>query len=500
MPAADTPVTTDPLPLPSRVAGVALGTIGLVVLGDHLILTAEPGIGWFVFAVAIALVIGALAVFRGRQRAALTVLGIVMIGALPLAEAPSLPGLATGSLALGLVALLAARLLPSKLGDLPGVLLRYGVMGPFRLVSDALTMRVGGMQSGLMRSLLRQLVGWLVPIIFLAIFVWLFVAANPVLDMVASQVRLGEFVFPEPARMLAWAILAAAIWALLRPRLLRWVNSRPAAPVVAAEGLLFGHAAILRSLVIFNVVFAIQTVMDITYLWGGVALPAGMTHADYAHRGAFPLIATALLAAAFVLAAMRRGGAGERSPLIRALVYAWIAQNVMLCISAILRLDLYVEVYSLTELRLAAGIWMGLVAVGLVLILLRIALRQSNGWLIATNCISLAVTLWACAWIDVSAVIARFNIEHSKEVSGSGVTLDLDYLRELGPGVIPALDAYVAGVGRGSAAQGLRDELAFTARNDADHDWRGWTWRQQRLLDYLDSTPRNDNNTVTRSY
>ena len=62
----------------------------------------------------------------------------------------------------------------------------------------------------------------------------------------------------------------------------------------------------------FNALFAVQTVLDLTYLWGGVALPDGMTYATYAHRGAYPLIVTALLAAGFVLvddAAGQRHGA-----------------------------------------------------------------------------------------------------------------------------------------------------------------------------------------------
>ena len=61
----------------------------------------------------------------------------------------------------------------------------------------------------------------------------------------------------------------------------------------------------MRSLVLFNLLFAVQTVMDVHYLWRGAALPDGMTYATYAHRGAYPLIVTALLAAGFVLVAMR---------------------------------------------------------------------------------------------------------------------------------------------------------------------------------------------------
>lgn len=491
---ADTGTTTD-FPVSGRAIGPLLAIVALVVMADHLVLTATPGLGWFVFAMAVALAIAAMAFARGRTRASMLVLGLVAIAALPLVEAPSLPGLAVTALALGIAALLASRLLPSSLGAIPAILMRYAALAPLRLISDALAARMSGSQPGLGRLLVRKLIGWLVPLGFLVVFLWLFVVANPVFDLAASQLNLGQLTFPEPWRLAAWLAFAVAIWPLLRPRLLRWAGrARAVAPIEAAESLLFGRTAILRSLVIFNAVFAIQTLMDMAYLWGGVALPDGMTHADYAHRGALPLIVTALLAAAFVLAAMRPNGPGERSVLIRGLVYAWIGQNILLCVSAILRLDLYVEAYSLTELRVAAGIWMGLVAIGLLLILLRIALRQSNSWLVATNLISLVATLWICAWIDFPAVIARFNIEHSREISGSGVALDINYLRELGPTVIPALDEYLAAVEGPGRAQLARQQLATTAAQAEAKDWRGWTWRQHRLSAYLDSAAGNDNN------
>ena len=94
------------------------------------------------------------------------------------------------------------------------------------------------------------------------------------------------------------------------------------------------------------------------------------------HRGAYPLIVTALLAAAFVLVAMRPGArrSAPADPLARS--FSVVAQNVLLVISSILRLDLYVEIYSLTYWRVAAFIWMMLVAIGLLLIVARIALGR----------------------------------------------------------------------------------------------------------------------------
>ena len=174
-------------------------------------------------------------------------------------------------------------------------------------------------------------------------------------------------------------------------------TAAPEQEVTASRFDFFGAATILRSLLLFNLLFAVQTILDMAYLWGNVTLPADISYASYAHRGAYPLIVTALLAAGFVLIAMKPGGAAERSKVIRPLVYLWVAQNVLLVASSILRLDLYVQIYLLTWWRIAAFVWMVLVAFGLILIVARIALNRSDEWLIRANLVTLTATLYVCS-------------------------------------------------------------------------------------------------------
>src|SRR5262249_48111002 len=122
----------------------------------------------------------------------------------------------------------------------------------------------------------------------------------------------------------------------------------------------------------------------------------------------------------------------------------WIGQNVWLVISSILRLKLYVEAYGLSEMRIAAGVWMGLVAVGLLLIVARIVLDRTNRWLVMANLTALMLTLWGVAFVNIPATIAAFNVEHCEEVTGnSGVPLDEYYMGDLGPQAIPALDEFL---------------------------------------------------------
>lgn len=488
---------TSPTSFMSEKAGgpVAAGalTVLLVLASDLLLFDVEPGINLFVAAMLISIALMLFAARRGRLGRGVLGAATTLVFALPLIEAPSLLGLALAGLGLALAALMSMRLVPRRLEQLPTTVMRLLLPAPITLARDAASLgRVARQHSW--QASLRGLLAWVMPLGLGVVFILLFAAANPLIEMALATLRVDSALnLLNPVRIVFWLIMAAGIWALLRPRLLRWQKIRRETSLFAPrETAWFGHAAVIRALAVFNALFAVETALDLAFLWGGMELPTSMSHAEYAHRGAYPLVFTALLAGAFVLVAMRRDGPGQKSRLIRALVYAFIAQNVLLCLSAMLRLKLYVEVYSLTELRLAAGIWMGLVAAGLVFISLRIWWRKSNTWLVALNVVALVFVLHGAALVDFSAVIARFNVEHSLEVSGEGLALDFDYLEELGPTVIPALDVFIASLGPKQAAW----EKAHNLRAKLDHDfrrpspeWRSWSWRAHRLAEYLTPDP-----------
>lgn len=349
------------------------------------------------------------------------------------------------------------------------------------------------------------LVVWLVPLAFGAVFLLLFASANPLIEHVFVRIDIRALLAHiSVPRMGFWLLMFAFVWPFIffirRSTLVEFVGSQARAMISEAEPIalpdtLFGRAAILRSLIVFNILFAVQTGLDALYLWGGVALPAGMSYAAYAHRGAYPLIVTALLAAAFVIASMRPGSATEKSRLIRMLVFIWTAQNVLLVGSALLRLDLYVGTYSLTYWRLAAAIWMLLVGIGLVLIVARIALGRPNSWLVRMNLASLTLTLYTCCFINFPYIIATYNIAHSREVAGAGSPLDWCYLRTLGPQAIPAIDSYF----RRHAGEAESGTPRYTAvgwrQNETQkhltrmQDWRAWTYRDFQLASYLKRNP-----------
>ncbi|WP_037086260.1 DUF4173 domain-containing protein [Rhizobium sp. CF080] len=479
----------------ARGANRIAALLAVVAISDFLIFGQAPGLNLFLFAILVTVAILLSARRRMRPLTAALWLGLSAFASAPLVEAPSPMGIAVSLGMVMCIALVSARLVPQRLNGLPLILFRFILIVPLRLLQDFQKHLASRAERSSFAAVWRDLGIWMMPLILASIFLLLFAIANPLIEDALRSIDFAFLLqFMDLWRIGFWLAIAAFVWAMLRPRLKHRIFRRRAhGPAVDHIEIPFlTHASLLRSLILFNALFAMQTLLDLVYLWGGVDLPDGMSHAEYAHRGAYPLIATALLAAAFVLIAMRRSGPGDKSALIRGLVHAWIGQNILLCLSSILRLDLYVEAYSLTELRVAAGIWMGLVAAGLVLILLRIVLRQSNRWLIATNIAVLAGVLYLSAFTDFSAFIARFNVTHSLELSHEGVPLDIDYLSSLGPSAIPALDLYLSVLPYDTTekkrrALSIRQSLAYGFEHHPD-DWRSWNFRAERIEAYLRST------------
>jgi len=335
---------------------------------------------------------------------------------------------------------------------------------------------------------LHWLKNWCLPLASLGLFISLFSEANPMVSRWTDLIHINTLWNNLTiTRICFWVSVACVSWVMLRPRIPYRTSSHTPVQTHATSPLLnwlFSYDAVLRTLILCNGMFFFQTMTDMLYLWGGVSLPEGITYAAYAQRGAYPLIITALLAAGFVLIALRQHSATQHCVWIHRLIYAWIGQNILLVCSAMLRLRLYVDVYSLTHLRLIAFIWMALICAGLALIIIRMLKQYTNAWLIKWNLALACYALYGYSIADTNQIIAEFNVDHCYEVAGAAHTsIDLTYLASLDTSALPALhrlQPHLHNPALASYAKDIKRSFINTIQ-DTQNNWRTWTWRNYRL-------------------
>ena len=193
-------------------------------------------------------------------------------------------------LALGIGLLLTTHHERRGLGERAAALCDLYLVGPFRFFRDA----VGAFNLPALKS---GFAVWFIPVFLGGIFLFLLVSANPLLEKWIGVVDLGNTAaYIIPARLLFWAMALSIVWPFIhvRWRGKREVAARLAEAVAPAQEArsdrvdFFGVTTILRSLILFNLLFAVQTVLDVAYLWGDAKLPDDVSYASYAHRGAYP--------------------------------------------------------------------------------------------------------------------------------------------------------------------------------------------------------------------
>ncbi len=332
------------------------------------------------------------------------------------------------------------------------------------------------------------------PVILSGIFISLLAIANPIiLSWLSKAVSSWDISFSSFGQAIEhtfyWLSIALITWAFLRPKILKvrdkinyslhfddsW--SEP-------KNVFFNTKSLIISLSIFNLIFLVQTVLDLIYLWGGKALPSEFTYAEYAHRGAYPLIFTALIAGLFVMLVLKPNTERASNRLVRGLVYFWILQNILLVVSSIWRTGLYIETYMLTRMRVVALIWMFLVAIGLVFLLARVYLNKSNRWLVNVNAMSLLSVLYLSSFVNFNSFIADYNLKNCREFGGKGYYFDFYYVSNLGVAALPALAEFERKYpAKSKEFYFYRNSKTELQRKLADSlkDWRSWTMDRASL-------------------
>ncbi|HEY9373800.1 DUF4173 domain-containing protein [Streptomyces sp.] len=231
-------------------------------------------------------------------------------------------------------------------------------------------------------------------------------------------------------------------------------------------------------LVVLNLLFAAFNAVQLTVLFGGydkVLKETGLTYSAYARQGFWQLLTATLLTLVVIGLALRwapRSDARDRT-LVRTVLGALCVLTLVVVASALRRMELYVDAYGLTRLRIsveAMEIWLG------VVILLIMAAGVFGAKLLPRAvAVSAAAAVLGFGLISPDAIIAKSNVDRYERLG----KIDLDYLDGLSADAVPALDRLPEPM-RSCVLVGIDREL-----RSADDAWYATSWSRSRARDIL---------------
>ncbi|MEV6107191.1 DUF4173 domain-containing protein [Streptomyces sp. NPDC051940] len=467
------PLTPQPVRAATLIAAAVTGLLAALLLGD--------GIGANLLIVAVP---AAAAAFFAAQAAGRTVrpwallwaaggLGLLVV---PLLREAGWPvGLAmVAALAAGTCALVGGRSWYAV------------VLGPTGLFSAA-PASVAWLVDGIKRRAAvnrQRWVFWIrtvgiaagLLIVFGALFASADAAFADLLGSLVPDITLGD----SPWR--AFLFLLGAFGALAAARNAaapaRWDRIR------TKPGKARGRLEWALPLAVLNVLFAFFISVQLVVLFGGydtVLRETGLTYAQYARQGFWQLLwATVLVLVVIALAQRWAPRAGHRDRvLVRGVLGTLCALTLVVVASALRRMDLYVDAYGLTRLRIsvyAMEVWLGL-----VIVMIMAAGVFGARWLPRAVAGSAAAAVLAFGLVNPDGIIAEQNVARHERTS----KIDVDYLSRLSADAVPALDKLPEPL-RSCALAPIAEELGDGG------PWYATSLAERRARDILASRPLVD--------
>lgn len=460
----------------------AVGPVPAVVLGAVLasgiaasLLLAE-GLGPGLLLAVVPALLAAYAAARAAGRRLRPWTAFWALGCLALLAVPALRASAWPAVTALLAALLTGALALHGSRGWPGILL-----GPVGLL-DSAVLGVRWVWSGLRSRGEGRRERWLpvakavvVAVVLLALFGTLFASADAAFADLLSGLTPDISGMGGPVRFLLFVLGLVVAIAVARAAAApsRWdrIEVRPGKARSRVEWAL--------PLIVLNLLFAAFNAVQLAVLFGGyrkVLEATGLTYAEYARQGFWQLLWATLLTLAVIALALRwapRDGAGDRR-LVRVVLGTLCVLTLVVVASALRRMDLYVDAYGLTRLRLSvAGVELWL---GLVIVLIMAGGLFGARWLPRAVAGSAVAAVLAFGLMPPDGVIAEGNVTRY-ERDGK---IDLAYFQSLSADAVPALDR-LPEPRRSCALRGIARELAAAGRTP----WYATSLAERRAREIL---------------
>ncbi len=377
----------------------------------------------------------------------------------------------------------------------------YSVLsGPVFMIINLVRSEKGDNETGIKKSKLRSLT-YIIPGIFSIIFFFLYKSANPLFEKYTKELNLDFVSISWLFFTIGGFLVAYGIIKHQRIKEIdRWENNIPTAVSLPEEkpNRWDEKKAAVILFVLLNLMLAFINLLDLNYLYLGAGMPKGVTHKQFVHNGVGMLILSISLAIVLILYFFRgRLHFDDKNKLIKILVYAWIAQNLLMVVSTTIRNNMYVSDALLTYKRIGVYYWLLMAAVGLVTTFIMIRHARSGWYLFKTNSWIAYFVLVLSGCIDWDKFIGSYNVSHSTLMA----SLDKKYLLAVSEANLPELykikeepgfnvDSsyhYMSGYYSQPNTQLLDRKLYRYLSEMQEDSWKSFSYRKERILKELNA-------------
>ncbi|MDR2166244.1 MAG: DUF4173 domain-containing protein [Clostridiales bacterium] len=249
---------------------------------------------------------------------------------------------------------------------------------------------------------LRVLIGAGVAVVVMAVIIPLLMGADQVFNHYISRIfanfNIRSLLFHLTVIIIAFGLFYSFLWNIgMGENKIRRIPEKFAIdPVISG--------IVLGSVILIYILFCI---IQFTYLFAGAGLPAGLTYAEYARAGFAQTVAVCAINLLIFGIFLRFGPKEAGRKFLRALLMALLALTVVMLISGAVRLNLYIEVFGMTWLRLLSAWFILYMAATVALCAIRLFWKRLPVLVLA----ALLLLIWyvALGYLNPDAFIAWFN-------------------------------------------------------------------------------------------
>lgn len=334
---------------------------------------------------------------------------------------------------------------------------------------------------------MKVLIGVVISLPLLLVVLSLLAEADVVFDHYLREIPLMLFdlEFIEGSFRLILILLVsfgtfAYLWSLIAPREEKVEIPNP----VPQEKWSWDGIILVTILVIINLVYAVFTYIQISYLFSGAqtVLPEGMTYAEYARKGFSELVMVTIINFLILLCFMHLTSKDQPKVyrMVQALLSLLTGCTGFMLYSAFFRLSLYEQAYGYTYSRLLAHAFMLFLFVLFVIALVKI--WRDGISLIKYYALTGIAAYVLLNYLNIDVIIAKNNISRYQETG----KIDVVYLTKLSYDAVPQLVPLLSDKSLATRVRNGLDEMQREIQED--ESWQSFNWSEYRAKLMLDAT------------